>query len=224
MQTYFKEEMEKLKSRIINMFELVENQVYNSSQKLISNDLGDIAAIRQQEHQIDELDIKIDKLCQRIFALSQPVATDLRFIMSSLRIANEMERVGDMAYDISKRSAAVNEMQDVLVQFHIHSIIIDIIKIIKQLHEAYINLNTELSLSVIKDCRNVEAQCKSAFNEIVAEMSLKSKVIIIATDLILIMRNLERSTGHLENIAEAIIFIAEGRIVKHNFLGTQIDD
>ena len=70
----------------------------------VHNSESESTAWQQNENRIDKLDIKIDKLCQRIFALAQPVATDLRFIMSSLRIGNEIERIGDIAFDVMSRS------------------------------------------------------------------------------------------------------------------------
>ena len=93
MQPFFQEELDKLRKRLNKMFVLVSVQLENSSQSVSNTDFETTDLALKNENRIDKLDIKIDKLCQRIFALAQPVATDLRFIMSSLRIANEIERL-----------------------------------------------------------------------------------------------------------------------------------
>jgi phosphate transport system protein len=84
------------------------------------------------------------------------------------------------------------------------------------LTEAYLNSNTELAASVLDQCKKADHQSKKVFDDIVAAMTKKSEVIVVATDLILIMRDLERISGHMQNIGEIIIFIVEARIIKHS--------
>jgi len=216
MQTYFEEELGKLKKRIIKMFDLVDNQLLKASRSLLKGDSEIIEKMLQNENHIDKLDTKIDKLCQRIFALAQPVATDLRFIMSSLRIGNEVERIGDIALDIIERSESVNPYQKIMSKFDIPELLSRTIRINKSITEAYTNNNNELAAKMIIQCNQSEELCKSMFNDIVAMMTEKSDVIVIATDLILIVRDLERIINHLENIAESVIFIIEGRRLRHS--------
>ena len=169
----------------------------------------------KNENRIDKLDIKIDKLCQRIFPLAQPVATDLRFIMSSLRIANEIEQIGDIAFDVISRSETVRPFQETLSEYQINVIFAEVITAARQSTEAYTNNNSEPAKNIILQCRKIEESCKVVFNEVIAKMTEKSQVILIATDLILILRDLERITNHLKTIADSIVFIAEGKRVRH---------
>jgi phosphate transport system protein len=170
----------------------------------------------KNENQIDKLDIKIDKLCQRIFALAQPVATDLRFIMSSLRIANEIERIADITMDIISRSESVRSYREILEQYKAEELLLEVKKMNQRIAEAYTNSNNELAKDIIITCKQTEETCKTVFNEIIADMTNKSQVITIATDLILIIRDLERITNHLENIADSVVFIVEGKRIKHS--------
>lgn len=215
MQTYFEDELGKLKKRIIKMFDLVNNQLEKASRSLLKGDIEANEKIMQNENHIDKLDTKIDKLCQRIFALAQPVATDLRFIMSSLRIGNEIERIGDIALDIIERSESVNQYHKIMSKFDVPELLSRTIGINQRVTEAYTNNNHELAAEMITRCKQAEELCKAMFNDIVALMTEKSEVIVIATDLILIVRDLERIINHLENIAESIIFIAEGKRIRH---------
>jgi phosphate transport system protein len=143
------------------------------------------------------------------------VATDLRFIMSSLRIGNEIERIGDIALDIIGRSDMVRPYQEALEPYRVPTLFHEVMKLTGQCAEAYANNNNELANEIVCTCRNTAEICKSVFNEIIAEMTQKSEVIIIATDLILIIRNLERITNHLENVAESVVFIVEGKRMRH---------
>jgi phosphate transport system protein len=215
MQPFFQEELAKLRKRIIKMFLLVNSQLEKSSQSLLNQDFETNDTALQNENRIDKLDIKIDKLCQRIFALAQPVATDLRFIMSSLKIGNEIERIGDIALDIIGRSESVRTYQETLEQHKVFELLHEVIRLSTRTAEAYTNNNNELANEIVCSCKQTEEICKSVFNEIIALMTEKSQVIIIATDLILIIRDLERIANHLENIAESVVFIVEGKRIKH---------
>lgn len=216
MQSFFQSELTKLRKRIIKMFMLVNTQLEKASQSLINQDFEMIDLAMKNENRIDKLDIKIDKLCQRIFALAQPVATDLRFIMSSLRIGNEIERIADIALDIISRSDSVRSYNKILEQYKVHELLAEVLRINLRISEAYNNNNSALAKEIIDSCKQTEETCKLVFNEIIAHMTRKSQVITIATDLILIVRDLERISNHMENIADSVVFIAEGKRVRHS--------
>ena len=221
MQSCFQMELTKLRKRIIKMFGLVHIQLDKSSQSLLNQEFEVLDLAMQNENRIDKLDIKIDKLCQKIFALAQPVATDLRFIMSSLRIANEIERIGDITLDIISRSEAVKSYPEILEQYRVHELIEQVMEINRRAEESYSNNNSDLAKENITSCKQSEEVCKTVFNEIIAQMTEKSEVITIATDLILIIRDLERISNHMENIAESVVFIVEGKRLRH--AGTNSD-
>jgi len=215
MQPYFQEELDKLRKRIIKMFILVDTQLDKSFQSVTQTDFETNETTAQNENRIDKLDIKIDKLCQRIFALAQPVATDLRFIMSSLRIGNEIERIGDIAFDIIEHSEAVRSFQETLAEHQVILIFQEVVSLNKKASEAYINNNSELAKEIVAGCRKIEESCKVAFHEVIARMTEKSQVILIATDLILIIRDLERISNHIENVSDSIVFMVEGKRLRH---------
>jgi len=214
MQTFFEEELAKLRKRINKMFQIAGSQLEKSYQSVFSGDFETADTALQNENRLDKLDTKIDKLCQRIFALAQPVATDLRFIMSSLRIGNEIERIGDIAFDIINRSESVRAYQQTLQPYGTDVMFKEVIKTFGQVAESYTNNNNELAREITDKCIAAEEQCKQAFQDVISQMAVKADVITIATDLILIIRDIERISNHLKNIAESIIFIVEGRRLK----------
>jgi phosphate transport system protein len=176
------------------MLNLVDSQLDKSFKVLLKGDTDFVEIIKQDENKIDKLDIKIDKLCQRIFALAQPVAGDLRFIMASLRIGNEMERISDMTYEITHRSESVNQYPKILKKYEIPSLLEHIRKSFNQIIESFNNGNSALAFQIIEDCKEREEDC----------------------NLILIIRNLERIIGHIANISESIIFIIDAKIIRHS--------
>ncbi len=214
MQTYFQEELGKLKKRILKMFRLIDAQLDKALQSVFNSEFNPDDSVDKNENRIDKLDVKIDKLCQRIFALAQPVATDLRFIMSSLKIGNEGERIGDIFLEIITRSENLRSHPEMIAPFGIPELFKAVSNHNHMLMEAYANNNSELARDVLNDVITTKEQCKSVFQDIIAKMQAKSEVIVIATDLILVVRDLERISSHIGNIAESVIFIAEAKRMK----------
>ena len=119
MERHFELELEKLKKRILKMGNLVAAQIHQTMIALINCDIEAAEEIIETEHAIDKLDTKIDKLCQRIFALTQPVATDLRFIMASLKMNNDLERMGNHAVSIARRIEGLSDYKDIVTELKI---------------------------------------------------------------------------------------------------------
>ena len=118
MYHYLEEELEQLKTKIIKMGSLVEEQIEHAIQALFEGDIELAKTVISRDDEVDKYDIKIDKHCQRIFALTQPVAFDLRMIMSALMINNDLERMGDIAVNISERTVPMMGFKDLLLKMH----------------------------------------------------------------------------------------------------------
>jgi phosphate transport system protein len=216
MQTHFEHELEKLKKRVLKMANLAIEQVTSAINILFASDTEQIEKVVYNESIIDELDVKVDKLCQRIFVLKQPVATDLRFIMSSLRIGNELERIGDIAISIVNKSGFVRDQPEVLKQFEIADLFTETLDIIKKAVECYVDKDINRTREIICKSKEINEKCRLILELIISEMTTKSEIIIVATNLILILRQIERLADHSSNIAESVFFMVEGKIIKHN--------
>ena len=114
--THFELELEKLKDIIKKIGALAVSQVGESVKALLYEPIVG-KEVKKTELKIDKLDVKIDGICQSIFALQQPVASDLRFIMASLQISNEIERIGDLAVSVIKRTKNIKEKHDLISKF-----------------------------------------------------------------------------------------------------------
>jgi phosphate transport system protein len=214
MQKHFEEELDKLKKRIIKMMNLTENQLNKSFQILQNKQTDSIETIKEDENKIDKIDIKIDLLCQKLFALAQPIASDLRFIMGSLGISNEVERIGDLAYYLSKEHQTESELVNFIEKYDLPILLNKILVLFGQIIESYMNSNSLLAYEIINNCKNLR-NSREILNQIVNEMTQNVQVVAIASDLIMVVNKLDRIIGHIENIAESIVFIVDAKIIKH---------
>jgi phosphate transport system protein len=224
MPSAFQIEMEKLKNRIITMGSLVEEQLSRAVDSLISGDITLLERISDIEGQVDRIDVKVDKLCQRIFALQQPVASDLRFIMSTMKIHEELERIGDIAFNISQLTIIIKDHIEFVKELEVDTIATSTNKLVKDAIDSFINKDLEKANEILVTGFQINEKCMKIFNDILTRMVTKSEVIVAATNLILILRHLERIADHSRNIGESVIFMIEGKNVKHKKLIKENDE
>ena len=174
------------------------------AKKVVSNDI-----------EIDTLDVKIDKLCQKIFALQQPVAHDLRYILSALKINNDLERVGDHAVNIARRIAPLEDYRQLIADLGVEQVgaetsllFSDVLNLVKSHDLKYCQEIYQRSSSVKEGCRNIA-------EKILNEMMHKSEIVVVASNILIIVNLIERIASYSNNIAESITFVVEGEIVKH---------
>ena len=215
MERHFEQELQKLNQRILKMGNLVAQQVHDSLMALLTGDVELARQIIDNDHLVDKLDVKIDKLCQRIFALNQPVATDLRLIMSALKMNNDLERMGDHAVSIAGKVENVVEYKEVLAELRIDEIVRLVDTIVNDVITILNSRNTAFVKDIFDLAHIIEEKVQSVSARIIDEMMHKSEVIIVATQLILILTTIERLAAYSTNIAESIIFIVDGKMVKH---------
>jgi len=218
MERHFELELEKLNKRILKMGNLVAEQVHNSLMALLNGDIELAHQIINNDHMVDKLDVKIDKLCQRIFALTQPVASDLRLIMSALKMNNDLERMGDHAVSIASKVESVSEYREVLTELHIDEVVRMVDSIVNDVITILNSRNTTFVKDIFDLAHSIEEKVQAVSAGIIEEMMHKTEVIVVATQLILILTTIERLAAYSTNIAETVIFIVEGNLVKHKKL------
>ena len=218
MERHFELELEKLNKRLNKMGNLVAVQVHMAMTALIECNSDMAAEIIEHDNEVDELDVKIDKLCQRIFALTQPVATDLRLIMASLKMNNDLERMGDHAVGIAKRIESLTDYKDIILELQINEIASKTDLLVKDVVNIITSRNTVLVKDIFESANQIKENAQSVSSRIIEEMTKKSSVVVVATNLMLILTQMERIAGYAMNVAESMVFLVEGRIVKHSKL------
>ncbi|MHC1706382.1 MAG: phosphate signaling complex protein PhoU [Bacteroidales bacterium] len=216
MERRFDIELKKLNDRLIEMSRLIQIQISQTMKALVECDIDLAQQIVDNDNEIDDLDIKIDKLCQRIFALQQPVASDLRFIMSALKINNELERMGDLAVYIAKRIHLFSDYKDIIEELKISELTVLTEELVKDSVVIIDSRRTVFVKDIFESAQVVKERARSISSLIIEEMMQKNDVIIVATNLMQILGQIERIAAYCKNIAEAVYFIVEGKIVKHS--------
>ena len=215
MYQYLEEELDQLRTRIIKMGSLVEEQIDNAFTSVYEQNLILAATVIERDDKVDKYDVKIDKLCQRIFALTQPVAIDLRLIISAMSINNDLERMGDIAVNIAERTEDLVGHQDLLERIGLHDMTKKAQTIVKGAIDSFVNNDAATAADIIKMDSIVDRTYEEIFERLIKEMSDDKNLIKPCSHLITLLGNIERLADHSTNIAEDVIFLVDAKIIKH---------
>ncbi|MCK9422189.1 MAG: phosphate signaling complex protein PhoU [Bacteroidales bacterium] len=216
MERHFEQELDKLNKRILKMGNLVSEQVHNALEALLTCNNELAQQVINTDNKVDKLDVKIDKLCQRIFALTQPVATDLRLIMSALKMNNDLERLGDLAVNISAKIEGISDYKEILTELHVDELAQMTDLIVKDVITILNTRNTAFVRDIFLSANAIEERVQAISARIIEEMMHKTEVIVVATNLMIILTQIDRMADYSTNIAESVVFVVEGRMIKHN--------
>lgn len=212
--THFEIELEKLSNVIVKIGRLAESQVGEAVKALLSEPIEG-KEVKKVESKIDKLDVKIDEICQSIFALQQPVASDLRFIMSAMQISNEIERIGDLSISIIKKTKNIKEKHELVSKFNIAELAKIVELINAKTNECFL-LREEKSIGEIFVLnKSIKNKCDETIHGIISEMKTNAKVVVSGTNLVIVLKHLERISEHCTNIAEYVHFMVNAKIIKH---------
>jgi phosphate transport system protein len=215
MYQYLEEELDLLRTKIIKMGSLVEEQLEFALKSLFEQNLEIAKIVIERDRKVDKYDVKIDKLCQKIFALTQPVAVDLRLIMSALKLNNEMERMGDIAVNIAENAEPLVNNIDLLKRVQLDIMAEKVMTVVKKAIDSFVNNDHEVAFGVIKSDDVIDNMDREIFVKLVDEMTNDNSLIKPGAHSISILRHLERIADHATNIAEEVIFLVDAKIIKH---------
>ncbi len=217
MERQFEVQIEKLKTRLIKMCSLVDEQVELALKALEEENTELADLVIERDTKVDKFDVKIEKICQKIFALSQPVAMDLRLIMSALTIDTNLERIGDLAVNIAETVKEYKKKPEFYNKTHIQEMSQISREMIKNAIDAFIGGDAQLAKKVIETDDKVDEL--NAWNHSVLKEVMKEKPENVepGVALLVISRHLERLADHATNIAEDVYFIVEAQMIKHKY-------
>jgi phosphate transport system protein len=219
MAKHFFRELEKIKKRILSLGAMVEERVRMVIRALETRD-GDAAKkIIISDHEIDEMEVEIEEECLKILALYQPVAIDLRFLAAVIKINNDLERVADEAVNIAERVQVIAKRQMLDVPFN-HSLMAEKSEfMLKKSLDAFVNMDVDIALRVCALDDEVDNMLNEAYDVVKNAIGEHPDRVSYLINLLLVSRHLERIADHATNIAEEVIYLVEGEIVRHgNYL------
>lgn len=216
MPRHFEVELDQLRTNIIKMGSLVDEQIDFAIKALLESNIELTKIVIDRDSRVDEYDNLIDAQCERIFALTQPVAIDLRLIMSALKINHELERIGDIAVNIAERVESLHKDAALIQQTKIASMATQARQMVKQAIDSFVNNDPSLAREILTQDDIVDNLDREIFHQLVAEMKAESAKIEPAAHIMILSRHLERLADHATNIAEDVIFLVDAKIIKHH--------
>lgn len=216
MTRHFEIELEQLRTMLIKMGSLVEEQIELGVKALTEADLSVARFVMERDKKIDEFDNAIDQQCMRIFALTQPVAIDLRLLMAGLKINNELERIGDIAVNLAERVEPLREHQQLVRSTPLKKMAEAAKEMVKSAIDAFVNNDPGLAKQVLESDDFVDGLDKAIFQAMVQEMKKSAELIEPAAHIMILSRHIERLADHATNIAEDVIFLVNAKIIKHH--------
>ncbi len=217
MERLLDEHLEKLKTRVIKMCSLVDEQVQFAIKSFEDENLELAQSVIDRDRKVNKYDVKIDKICQKIFALAQPVAMDLRYIMSSLTINSNLERIGDIAVNIAENVVLIQKKPEFFHDTKLEEMFNLTKRMLKNSIDAFIGGNPELAKEVILTDDVVDRLNAENHQILKSIMKQSPENIEAAVALLVISRELERLADHATNIAEDVFFIVEAQMIKHKY-------
>ncbi len=213
---HFEEELDELRKRLLEMSGLVEAAIYRSVQALVEKDEALAHQVFKNEARVNQMEIEIDEMAVRLLALEQPVASDLRFITSAIKINNDLERMGDNAVSIAERALSLMHEPPVQAAVDIPYMSSLVESMVRKALDSFVKKDGDLARSVLLGDDAVDDRRTEIYEELVRYMQKDPSSIPQCVSLISVARFLERIADHATNIAEDVLFLVDGVDVRHH--------
>jgi phosphate transport system protein len=216
---HFQEELDVLKTRLLEMGGLAEERVRHAVQALAERDFALIDGILTGDEPVNQLHIEIDDRVLKLLALHQPVAADLRAVMAAVKINTDLERVGDLAVNIAEAARRYVMHPPVKKLIDIPRMADIAQAMLRDALDSYVKGDIALAQHVLNEDDKLDALKTQIFRELLTYMLSDPATIEPSLDLILVSRHLERIGDHATNVAEDVIFMVSARDVRHHAVG-----
>ena len=213
---HFQEELEQLKVRLLEMGGLAEDRLRLSVKSLVDRDLNAVERVLAGDAAINQLHIEVDDRCFKLLALHQPMAVDLRSIVSAVKINTDLERVGDLAVNIAEASRRYLQHPPVKELIDLPRMAVIAQDMLRSALDAYVRRDTVLAQAVLDRDDELDALKTKVFRDLLTHMLRDPGTIEASLDLILVSRHLERIGDHATNVAEDVIFMVSAKDVRHH--------
>jgi phosphate transport system protein len=213
---HFDQELEQLKTMLLEMASLVETAIFHSINAVVQKDKLLAEDVLEKEARINQMEIDIDDLAIKLLALQQPMAVDLRLITAALKINTDLERMGDLAVNIAQRAIDLVQEPVIKPMVDIPHIAALVQSMVRKALDSFVNRDPELAKSVLASDDAVDDLRTASFHELISYMEQTRKNIPQSVSLLSVIRNLERIADHATNIAEDVLFYVKGIDVRHH--------
>ncbi|MBW2451929.1 MAG: phosphate signaling complex protein PhoU [Deltaproteobacteria bacterium] len=215
MAYMLQEELEGLEKQLLTLTAVVEESVQQSIKALLEKDRDLAQRVIANDDQINRLEVDLEEECLKVLALHQPVANDLRMIVAVLKINNDLERIADQAANISERAVAVIDSAPISCPLEIDTMAVKVIDMLEKALDALVNADLKLARAVLELDEEVDTIHSKNYQAFKAFIRKNPELVDSVLNFLTVSRHLERIADLATNIAEDVIYLNEGQIVRH---------
>ena len=212
---HFEDELDHLQQILLRMGGLVEQQIARSIESLVRRNSDLAREVIARDREVNKLDIEIDELCFKLLALHQPAASDLRFVATAMKITTDLERIGDQAVNICERALEMNQEPTLKPYIDIPKMAEIAARMVRTSLDAFVQRDAEIARKLVGEDDQVDQLNQQIFRELLSYMAEDPRTISRATRILFISKYLERIADHATNIAEMVVFMVGGKMIRH---------
>jgi phosphate transport system protein len=216
MERHREQDLEKIRQTLLRMGGLVERMIGEAMQAIVSRDPARAGAVVETDHEVDRLEKELDEQVARYMALQQPTAVDLRFLVAAMKIANDLERMGDSAVNIGEAAEALNAEPPLKPYIDLPRLAQITQEMVRDALDSFVRKDARAALDVCRRDDEVDGLYRQLFRELLTYMIEDPRTVTRALHLLLVARNYERIADHATNIGEDVIYYVEGRDIRHS--------
>lgn len=215
MSAHLKKEIDSLKKELLTLCGMVEDSFWQAVKSIKTRDVKLAEKVINSDIEIDQMEVKVEEDCLKILALHQPVAIDLRFIITALKINNDLERIGDLAVNIAERSQFLSAQKQLDMLFDFEAMAEKTQAMVKKSIDALVNIDCDLASQVCQADDEIDTINHQMYDQVKGQIKQAPENIETMIHLLSVSRHLERIADHATNIAEDVIYMVKGEIVRH---------
>jgi phosphate transport system protein len=212
----FDAELEAVRSRVLQMGGLVEEQIVKAVDGLASGDIEALDRVIEADHRVNAMEVGLDESCSQIIARRQPAASDLRLVMAIIKTITDLERIGDEAEKIARMAKLIHEAERAhLPRLELKHVASLALAMLRKALDAFARLDVESALQVVKQDRGVDDEFRSILRQLITFMMEDPRTISRCLETLFVAKAIERIGDHAKNMAEYVVYMVEGRDVRH---------
>jgi phosphate transport system protein len=215
MSAHLIHELEQLKRQTFSLVALVEDNLSLAVKAVQDRDRSLAMQVIENDAAIDNAEVAVEEECLKVLALHQPVAVDLRFVVAALKLNSDLERVGDLSVNIAERAVFLAEQEPVPVPFDFDAMAGKAVAMLKKSLDALVNYDASVAAEVCAADDEVDAVNRDMYDQVKKAVQAHPEHLDSLIHLLSVSRHLERIADHATNIAEDVIYLVTGRIVRH---------
>ena len=212
----FDAELESVRSRVLQMGGLVEEQIIRAMEALASGDMPLIEKVIADDHRVNAMEVELDELCSHIIARRQPAAGDLRLLIAVIKTITDLERIGDEAEKIARMAKLIHDAERMhMPRIEIRHVASLALAMLRKSLDAFARLDVKAAQEVVQQDDAVDSEFRSILRQLITFMMEDPRTITRSLEILFIAKAIERIGDHSKNMAEYVIYMVKGRDVRH---------